>query len=136
MTFEQRLTEIPSRKPHIIGHNLPLKKFFFLNYLSTPLLLAPGNAALLCFTEKSRTFQKRDPLKSAIRPKEPLPAPNLLSYSSRGGIQGVSKVTPFGFQPSPQVPHPSVPHLLPNTDPTLSQVLAIWHLKNVQVSRP
>lgn len=70
-----------------------------------------------CSASQSRTYQKRDPLKSATRPEEPLPAPNLPSYSSRGGIQGLSKATPFRFQPSPRVPHPSVPPLLPNTHP-------------------
>ena len=86
-----------------------------------------------CSASQSRTYQKRDPLKSATRPEEPLPAPNLPSYSSRGGIQGLSKATPFRFQPSPRVPHPSVPPLLPNTHP-LYQLLANCHLKHVQVS--
>lgn len=107
------MAEIPSRKPHKIGQNLSL---LFPQLSLHP--SAPGNAVLLCFTEKSRTYQKRDLLKSATRPEEPLPVPNLPSYSSGGGIQGLSKATPFRFQPSLGYLIHQSPLLLPNTDPT------------------
>ena len=87
---------------------------------TTPLLLAPRKLALLYFTDEKPLDKKY--LK--VRTEEPTALtqpPHLPFRSHRGGVQGLSKANPFGFQTSLQAPHPSIsPSLSHITDLTLS----------------
>lgn len=122
-TFEQRSAETPSRKPRSIGHSAS-QKLLFPQPSPLPLCsLLP--ASYPCSTSRRKqTIRQEAPKSEPSDPKDHLPCtqpPHLPSCSSRGGAQGLSKASPFGFQPSPLAPHPSVsPSLSHITGPILS----------------